>query len=138
MRRLTATACAALSAAGIITLTGCHSGKPHAATSALATSTAVKADRQQAAQIAKKCLPASETAQIKYARILVASKTGKYAQQGEQERQQLGQCAGIPPQNRQAFENAAISAALHGHLAAKTGRQVFFETTLPQLVVQYR
>lgn len=43
----------------------------------------------------------------------------------------------IPPANRTAFENAFISAALHGSLTTRDGRHEFATVTVPELLQKY-
>ena len=116
-----------------VTLAACGHGsgklKADAAkASARATSSAVQADKVQAQQLAKQCLPASETAQLRLAEPA----------KGKAGRQAVDRCLAIPPQNRQAFDDALLNAAVHGHLSTKAGRDAFAAVTVPQLVVKYR
>jgi len=115
-----------------------------AAAKALASDPAVIRDKAEAAKIAKKCLPvkANILKQVKYARIFVAGKNSKYADQGKAERAKLAECAGIPENERPAFYDAlktsgvnAIGEYVKGnHKAIKT----WFLTTAPETAVKYQ
>lgn len=125
------TAAVALAAGAAVAISGCHSGSHAAAKasiSAFASSSQGQFDKAQAQAIIGRCLPKSETAQLK----LAEPSKGKAA------RKAVEACLEIPQQNRQAFDDAFVTDTMHGKLGTKAGRATFAETTLPDLVVRYR
>jgi len=115
-----------------------------AAAKALASDPAVIHDKAVATGLAKKCLPvkANIVKQVKYARIFVAGKSSKYADQGKAERAKLADCAGIPESQRPAFYDALKTSGVNAlgeyvkgdHKAIKT----WFLTTAPATMVKYQ
>ena len=120
------------------------SAAAQASAKALATDPAVIHDKAVAAALAKKCLPvkANIVKQVKYARIFVAGKSSKYADQGKAERNALADCAGIPESQRPAFYDALKTSGVNAlgeyvkgdHKAIKT----WFLTTAPATMVKYQ
>jgi hypothetical protein len=80
--------------------------------------------RANAKALAAKCIPATGIAQIQLADSLKA-KAGRTA---------FAAKCGVPPQNKQAFEAAVLTAAEHGKLSTHAGRTVFFSVTLPRII----
>jgi len=115
-----------------------------AAAKALASDPAVQHDKAVATALAKKCLPvkANIVRQVKYARIFVAGKNSKYADQGKAERAKLADCAGIPESQRPAFYDAlktsgvtALGEYVKGdHKAIRT----WFLATAPETAVRFQ
>lgn len=80
----------------------------------------------QAKTLVAKCLPKSETAQLK----LLEPTKGKPA------RVTVEDCFAIPQAQRTAFDDAFLNAALKAHLNTKAGRDAF-PNTVAVLVVKY-
>lgn len=113
-----------------LTVAGCSGFGKTSSSSARAFSSSSQGqyDKAQAAKLAKECLPASETAQL---RLLSPHK-------GQAARKAVEDCLEIPKAERQQFDDAFLNAALHAHLRTKAGRDTFATVTFPELLVQFR
>lgn len=151
MRKTPTAAVVALAAAACV-LTGCQKGTASPAASqaeasakasvaAFASSPAGRYEKHEAQLLVAKCLPATGTftqlaAAVKYYKTLISPANGKG------ERVQLVACAGVPPQQRPAAEQAlltsgesALSAAVIKHQkGAITG---WAEVTAPKILFTY-
>jgi hypothetical protein len=128
-------ACAALAACGH----AAGNGQAAAAASSFAANPTTSADVAQAKALVASCLPATPVQQLKTLDLVfLHSATGKDGAQVTAARNKLSSCLGIPPAQRPAFENAAITAAEHGHLTKSAGRKTYAEVTLPALVIRYK
>lgn len=91
-------------------------------------SASAAADKQQAEKYVSNCVPADSLAQVQLAKQLATDPDA---------RAKLAACLGIPQDQRQAFEGAALGDAEHVHWSDKSARSTFFSATLPQLAEQY-
>jgi len=137
-------AAAALFAAVLALAAGCTSkasGDSAAAKGAVASATAnptVSAEMTQAKALVAHCFAGTPVQQVHQVHLVFASSaTGKNGPAVVAARDKLFSCLHISdPAQRQAFTNAALTAAEHGHLTTHAGRVTYFEVTLPQLVLQ--
>lgn len=118
---------ASISLAGIAIAVGaaaCNS--PH--NSAATSDHHITASQSATAKDLTKCLPTGGVQQIELIKSL-SSQSGRDAL--------ISKC-GIPAKNKTAFEAGVLTAAESGHLNTSSGRSVFFNDTVPQLIEKYQ
>jgi hypothetical protein len=104
----------ALTAAAVVTACG---PSHHPGALASPTSSVVKADETQAAQILSQCMPKNV--------LTLTTQSG---------RQALVRCLAIPPAKRPAFSTCLTTATEADHLLTHAGRAKFAEVSLPACV----
>lgn len=112
---------AGLSFAGIGIAVSAVACSPHSSSS---TDHHITASQSATAKNLAKCLPAGALQQIALAKSL-STHAG---------RENLINACGIPAKNKDAFEASVLSAAESGHLTTSSGRDTFFNVTLPHLI----
>ena len=110
-----------------------------AAASSIMADPTVSADVSQAKALVASCFTGTPLQQIHLVHLVfLSSATGKHGAEVVAARDKTFGCLGIPPDQRQAFINAALAAAEHGNLATHDGRVTYLEGTLPGLVLRYK
>ncbi len=123
-----------------LALAGCGPSSHHAAAIDSATAgPTVAADINQGKALVAKCITGTPLEQLHTLHLLLfTSARGRHATQVTQTRDRVFGCLGIPPGQRAAFENQALTQAEHGHLGTKAGRRAYFEATLPGDLARYQ
>lgn len=126
-----------------LALSGCAGFGSHTTVtpsqSAAASAAAHSSAAAEGKAIMKACAPKSPLAQLTWIKGMASKKDPAT-------REAFASCAGIPPAKSKAFENAALTAAEKDVEAAaksksitlKSEARTYLETTLPEMVVQYR